>query len=60
MSIKSKVLAAAATLTLVGGVGAAGALSAGTATAATPSCGHSCINVFSQAVRHAQVAELHG
>ena len=30
MSIKSKVLAAAATLTLVGGVGAAGALTAGT------------------------------
>ena len=48
MSIKSKVLAAAATLTLVGGVGAAGALSAGTASAATPSCGNSCINIFSQ------------
>ena len=31
MSIKSKVLAAAATLTLVGGVGVAGALTAGTA-----------------------------
>ena len=48
MSIKSKVLAAAATLTLVGGVGVAGALSAGTASAATPSCGNSCINIFSQ------------
>jgi hypothetical protein len=47
MSIKSKVLAAAATLTLVGGVGAAGVLTAGTASAATPSCGNSCINVFS-------------
>ena len=47
MSIKSKVLAAAATLTLVGGVGAAGALTAGTASAATPSCGISCINLFS-------------
>jgi hypothetical protein len=47
MSIKSKVLAAAATLTLVGGVGAAGALTAGTASAATPSCGNSCINIFS-------------
>ncbi len=47
MSIKSKVLAAAATLTLVGGVGAAGVLSAGSASAATPSCGHSCINLFS-------------
>jgi hypothetical protein len=47
MSIKSKVLAAAATLTLVGGVGVAGALSAGPASAATPSCGNSCIDVFS-------------
>jgi hypothetical protein len=47
MSIKSKVFAAAATLTLVGGVGAAGALSAGTASAATPSCGYSCIDIFS-------------
>jgi hypothetical protein len=43
MSIKSKVLAAAATLTLIGGVSAAGALSA---SAATPSCGASCIEVF--------------
>ena len=48
MSIKSKVLAAAATLTMVGGVGMAGALSAGTASAATPSCGGSCINVFAK------------
>src|ERR1700723_2397057 len=47
MSIKSKVLAAAATLTLVGGVGVAGALTAGGASAATPSCGTSCINLFS-------------
>ena len=47
MSIKSKVLAAAATLTLVSGVGAAGALTAGTASAATPSCGPACINLFS-------------
>src|SRR5580700_12293693 len=47
MSIKSKVLAAAATLTLVGGAGAAGALGAGTASAATPSCGGSCIDIFS-------------
>ncbi len=43
MSIKSKVFAAAATLTLVGGVGAAGAMSA---SAATPSCGFSCIEIF--------------
>jgi hypothetical protein len=47
MSIKSKVLAAAATLTLVGGVGVAGALTAGGAAAATPSCGNSCIDIFS-------------
>jgi hypothetical protein len=47
MSIKSKVLAAAATLTLVGGVGLAGALTAGTASAATPSCGPSCVDIFS-------------
>jgi hypothetical protein len=47
MSIKSKVLAVGATLALVGGVGTAGVLGAGTASAATPSCGHSCINLFS-------------
>jgi hypothetical protein len=47
MSIKSKVLAATATLTLVGGVGIAGALTAGTASAATPSCGPACIDIFS-------------
>jgi hypothetical protein len=47
MSIKSKVLAAAATLTLVGGVGVAGVLTAGTAAAATPACGNSCIDIFS-------------
>lgn len=45
MSIKSRVLAAAATLTLVGGLGTAGALSAN---AATPSCGHNCIDIFSR------------
>ena len=48
MSIKSKVLATAATLTLVGGVGTAGVLSAGPRSAATPSCGNSCIDIFSQ------------
>jgi hypothetical protein len=47
MSVKSKVLAAAATLTLVSGVGVTGALTAGTASAATPSCGPTCINLFS-------------
>jgi hypothetical protein len=46
MSIKSKVLAVAATLTLVSGVGMAGVLSAGPAAAATPSCGGDCINIF--------------
>jgi hypothetical protein len=45
MSFKSKMLAGAATLALVGGVGTAGALSA---SAATPSCGDNCINVFSR------------
>jgi len=45
MSIKSKVFAAAAALAVVGGVGTAGAMSAG---AATPSCGHRCIDVFSR------------
>jgi hypothetical protein len=48
MSIKSKVYAAAATLTLVGGVGAVGAFAAGTASAATPSCGNFCANIFSR------------
>jgi hypothetical protein len=48
MSIKSKVLAAAATLTLVGGVAVTGALTAGTASAATPSCGNACVNIFSK------------
>jgi hypothetical protein len=44
MSIKSKVLAAAATLTLVGGLGITGELAA---SAATPSCGYNCIDIFS-------------
>ena len=48
MSIKSKVFAAAATLTLVGGVGAVGAFAAGTANAATPSCGDTCVNIFTR------------
>ena len=43
-SIKSKVFAAAATLTLVGGVGAAGATSA---TAATPSAGANTVDIYS-------------
>jgi hypothetical protein len=49
MSFKSKVLAATAALTMVGGAGAAGTLAlATTANAATPSCGDQCINVFSR------------
>jgi hypothetical protein len=48
MSIKSKLLAGAATLTLVGSVGLAGALTAGPAAAGTPSCGPGCINIFNQ------------
>jgi hypothetical protein len=46
MSIKSKVLAGAAALALVGGVSTIGALSA---SAATPSCGRNCIDIFSRA-----------
>ena len=48
MTIKSKVLAAAATLTLVASAGLAGALTPGISWAATPSCGISCVDVFSQ------------
>jgi hypothetical protein len=49
MSIKSKVLAGVAALTMVGGAGAAGTLAMATAAnAATPSCGHDCIDVFSR------------
>ncbi len=47
MSMKSKAFAATAALTLLGGVGMAGALSAGTASAATPSCGVLCPDIFS-------------
>jgi hypothetical protein len=45
MSIKKKVFAAAATLTMVGGVSAIGLLPA---QASTPSCGGNCVPVFSQ------------
>ena len=47
MSVKSKVFAAAATLTLVGGAGIAALATAGAANAASPSCGGGCIDVFS-------------
>ena len=46
MSFKSKVLAGAATLALVGG--AAATITSGPANAATPSCGHRCVNLFSK------------
>jgi len=46
MSVKSKLLAGAATLALVGSMGTVGAMSA---SAATPSCGRDCINIFSRA-----------
>jgi len=45
MSVKSKVFAASAALTLIGGVGAISAVSA---SAATPSCGHTCIDLFNR------------
>ena len=49
MSIKSKVLATVVTLATVGGVGTAGVLgTVAPATAATSSCGPSCIDIFSQ------------
>ena len=44
MSIKSKVLAAAATLTIAGGLSTAGTLPA---SAATPQCGNACVEVYS-------------
>jgi hypothetical protein len=47
MSIKTMVRAVMATLTILGGVGAAGTLPA---SAATPACGPSCLSVFSSAL----------
>jgi hypothetical protein len=47
LSLKTRFLAAAASLTLFGGTAAAGALTEGTADAATPSCGTGCVDVFS-------------
>jgi hypothetical protein len=44
MSVKTKVLAAAATLTITGGLGVAGALPA---SAATTQCGQACVQIFS-------------
>jgi hypothetical protein len=47
MSIKSKVIAAAVALALITGTGGLTVLAAGTASAATPSCGGSCVDIFS-------------
>ena len=47
MSVKSKMLAGAAALSLVGGLGTASLVSAGAANAITPSCGPNCIDIFS-------------
>jgi hypothetical protein len=44
MSIRSKLLVTAATLTMAGGLSTAGTLSAG---AATPQCGPHCVQIFS-------------
>jgi hypothetical protein len=45
MSIKSKIFAGAASLMALGGVGAAGMVHA---SAATPSCGHRCIDLYNE------------
>ena len=53
MTIKSKVLATAAALALIAGTGTAGVLgTAVTASAATPSCGVTCLDIFSQEFGH--------
>jgi len=59
MSIKSKVLATAATLTLVGGVAAAGALTSGTAHAATPSAGFSAVDLFNHEFGHTSLLDVY-
>jgi hypothetical protein len=48
MSIKSKAAAAAMTLSLAGGIGAVLMASPGSASAATPSCGSQCVDLFSK------------
>jgi len=42
------VFAAAASLTMVGGLGAGALVTAGAANAATPSCGNACVNIFNE------------
>jgi hypothetical protein len=46
MSVKSKLFATAAALTMVGGAVVASAVTAGTASAETPSCGPNCVDLF--------------
>jgi hypothetical protein len=46
MSVKSKLFASAAALTMVSGVVMASGITAGTASAETPSCGKTCIDLF--------------
>jgi hypothetical protein len=58
MSIKSKLLATAATLALVGGVGVGVLGTAGSAGAITPSCGPTCGTVFSQEFGNAFVLDV--
>ena len=55
MSIKSKIVTAAAALTLIAGVGAAGTL---TARAATPKCGALCSDFYSRAFGTASVLDV--
>ena len=55
MSIKSKVLAAAATLTMAGGLSTAGTLPA---TAATPQCGQRLHPDLQRQVRHERQPRL--
>ena len=59
MSFKSKLLAAGATLTLVGSLGLAGALTAGPAAAGTPSCGPGCVNTFNQDIGPGFVVDVY-
>jgi hypothetical protein len=52
MSVKSKVFAVAASLTLVGGAGVAGLATSATANAATSECGIQCWDIFSPEFGH--------
>jgi hypothetical protein len=58
MSIMSKIFTGAASAVIVTGV--AGVLAGTSAKAATPSCGHDCINLFSQKFGHNFVVDAKG